>query len=123
MRTLLGLTLLILLTQVACGDDLEGETLIGASCKHASDCDVGGVCITTGTDGLCSQECRNPGQAQECPLGTYCDEQNVETTDATQQSMTLCFPACENDDDCRDGYKCNNVNVGHGKICVPENVD
>lgn len=107
----------------ACGNDLDGETLIGATCKRASDCDVTGVCITSGDDGLCSLKCQNPGIQQECPLGAYCDDRKVATNDAAEQQMTLCFPACQSNDDCRSGYECNGVSSGPGKICVPKKKD
>lgn len=121
MRRVLSLALsLAVVCVAACGDDLDGETLIGATCKRASDCDVTGVCITTRSDGMCSLKCSNAGVLQECPLGTYCDDQNVATTEAEEQQMTLCFPACKSNSDCRSGYNCNGVSSGPGKICVPK---
>jgi hypothetical protein len=117
MRVLLGFALLIFIAP-GCGDDLEGETLIGATCKRADDCDVTGVCVLGG-DGLCSRTCDSPGQAQQCPLGSYCDERVVETTDDTLQSMTLCFPACKSNSNCRSGYTCKSVTAGSGRVCVP----
>jgi hypothetical protein len=116
MRTLLGFAFLITIT--ACGDDLGGETLVGATCKESKECDVTGVCVLAG-DGLCSLECEAPGQAQQCPLGSYCDERTVETADDTIQSMTLCFPACKSNSDCRDEFECKSVTMGSGKVCVP----
>jgi hypothetical protein len=120
MRTVLGFALFILFAQAACGDDLDGESLIGATCKVSNDCDVTGVCVL-GKDGLCSLKCEFPGAPQQCPLGSYCDERTVESTDETVQSMTLCFPACKASSDCRDGYECKSVTDGSGKVCVPVN--
>jgi hypothetical protein len=117
MRTVLGFALSILTMLAACGDDIEGETLVGATCSTADDCDVTGVCVL-GNGGLCSLECNSAGQAQQCPLGNYCDEQTVETSDKTVAKMLLCFPACRANADCRDGFKCDNVKKGSGKVCV-----
>jgi hypothetical protein len=103
----------------ACGDDLDSETLIGATCKKADDCDVTGVCIKAG-DGMCSLPCDVPGAAQQCPVGTYCDSVNVETTDQDKSEMTLCLPACSSKSDCRDGYDCKGVSSGPGKVCKPK---
>jgi hypothetical protein len=117
MRTLLGFALLLSIVP-ACGDDLEGETLIGATCKESNECDVTGVCVIGG-DGLCSLKCQFAGRAQQCPLGSYCDDRVVETADETLQPMTLCFPACQRNADCRSGFECKNVTTGAGKVCVP----
>jgi hypothetical protein len=117
MRTLLGFAFLISIT-AACGDDLEAETLIGATCKKSDECDVTGVCVLGG-DGLCSLKCEAPGQSMQCPLGSYCDDRTVETADDTLQPMTLCFPACKGNSDCRDGFECKGVTMGAGKVCVP----
>lgn len=122
MRTVLGFALSILITQVACDDNLERETLIGATCAKSNECGVAGVCVL-GKDGLCSLKCDNPGRPQECPLGNFCDERTVETWDDTLQPLILCFPACKADTDCRDGYECRDVTNGAGSVCVPaENV-
>jgi hypothetical protein len=119
MRMMLGLALYVLASSVSgCGDDIEDETLIGATCESNDDCDVTGVCVK-GPDGLCTLPCDNPGAAQECPLDSYCDSQNVET-DGESGDMTLCFPACDSDRDCRNGYQCNGVSSGSGKVCSPK---
>jgi hypothetical protein len=119
MRMLLGFALSVLITQAACsGDDLTRETLIGATCTSAKECDVTGVCIL-GKDGLCSLKCDSPGQPQQCPLGAYCDERTVETSSETIQPMTLCFPACKANAECRTGFECKAVKNGSGKVCVP----
>jgi hypothetical protein len=119
MRMVLGFALSILTTLAACGDDIEGETLVGATCSTAEDCDVTGVCVV-GNGGLCSLECQSAGEPQQCPLGNYCDEQTVETSDKTVQKMLLCFPACRVSADCRDGFGCVGVKKGSGKVCVPK---
>jgi hypothetical protein len=84
-------------------------------------CGPAGVCITSGKDGECALPCQVPGGVGECPLHTYCDSENVTTDTHKQESdMTLCFPACTVDADCRDGYKCKGVSSGPGKICAPK---
>jgi hypothetical protein len=95
------------------------ETLIGAPCNSAEDCDVTGVCITDGLDGLCSRRCRVPGGAGECPLGSYCDSAELTTDVQSTSEMTLCLPACKAQKDCRDGYVCVGVSGGPGKVCRP----
>lgn len=118
MRILAGI--LIACSLLACGSD-DKENLIGETCTKASDCDVGGLCITSGKAGLCSQPCETPGGAMQCPLGSYCDRLGL-TTDTTpdKTDMTVCLPACSAQSDCRDGYTCNGVSGGPGKVCQPE---
>ena len=118
MRTWAWLSL-ILWCFAACGGDDSSATLIGASCKKASDCDPNGVCITDGKDGLCSQPCEMPGEAGECPAHAYCDRGQF-TTDQESGEQTLCLPACKEKSDCREGYECNGVSSGPGKICEPK---
>lgn len=104
-----------------CGDDdLESETLIGLPCKESSECDVTGKCVTSGKGGLCVMECDAPGAAGQCPLGSYCDEREVAIDEGDPSTMTLCFPSCESQGDCRDGYECDDVTEGHGMVCVAE---
>jgi hypothetical protein len=105
----------------ACGDDLESETLIGATCEETEDCGVEGVCITSGRDGMCSRACEDPGALMQCPLDTFCDSMNVETAEDTLSDMTLCLPACTQTTDCRTGYECTGVSGGSGRVCQPEN--
>jgi hypothetical protein len=118
MRIVLGFALSILITQAACGDSLERETLVGATCVKSDECGVAGVCVL-GKDGLCSVKCDSPGKQQQCPLGNFCDERTVETWDDTIQPLKLCFPACKANADCRSGYECRDVTAGLGKVCVP----
>ncbi|HKU40569.1 MAG TPA: hypothetical protein VJR89_20555 [Polyangiales bacterium] len=114
------LALAVLVLGAGCGDDLDSETLIGATCKKTDDCDVTGVCITTGA-GMCTLPCEFPGRAQQCPIGSYCDELKVETADEDEAStMILCLPACDGKSDCRDGYECTGVSAGPGKVCKPK---
>jgi hypothetical protein len=110
-----------LLLAAACGGSGGSETLIGAPCKTQDDCDVvTGVCITDGDDGICTQTCSAPGAAGVCPVGSYCTR--GEYTSAEQDSaatLTLCFPACKEQSECRAGYECNGVSSGPGKVCTP----
>jgi hypothetical protein len=113
-------SLIALLGFAACGDDLESETLIGATCEDTEDCDVAGVCITSSSDGMCSMACETAGAPQQCPLDTYCDSVHVETAEDTLSDMTLCLPACTAKTDCRSGYECTGVSGGSGKVCKPK---
>jgi hypothetical protein len=103
----------------ACGSDGQ-ETLIGERCKVSSDCDADGVCILDGKGGMCSTACEIPGGAMQCPLGNYCDRRELTTDVSEKMEMTLCLPACKTQGDCRDGYECNGVNGGPGKVCQPK---
>ena len=109
----------LLLLLSACMSTGGAETLIGAPCQSASDCDVTGVCITDGQDGLCSRSCLVPGAAGECPVGSYCDRAALTTDTQSTGEMTLCLPACKTSKDCRTGYACSDVNGGPGKVCRP----
>jgi hypothetical protein len=93
--------------------------LIGAPCETADDCDVSGVCLTDGKDGLCSRTCNAPGRAGECPLGSYCDRAELTSDMQDTFVMFVCLPACKSQSDCRDGYSCNGVSGGPGKVCTP----
>lgn len=104
---------------LGCGDDAGNGTLIGEPCTDSAMCDPAGVCITSGKGGACSLPCQVPGAAGECPLGSYCDREEVATNGSTKAEQTLCFPACDRDSDCRNGYKCKGVSSGHGKVCSP----
>jgi len=104
---------------IACSGDDGAETLIGATCESAADCDIEGVCIVDGPGGMCSQRCADPGQAGACPLGSYCDRKPLTTDTDERAEMMLCLPACKSQDDCRDGYECTGVSGGPGKVCQP----
>jgi hypothetical protein len=106
---------------VACGDDNNSATLIGATCKASKDCDpINGVCITSGKDGLCAEQCDDPGAANACPLGAYCDNSVLASDVQDAVSMSLCLPACKDKSDCRSGYDCTGVSSGPGKVCKPK---
>ncbi|MEY4576059.1 MAG: hypothetical protein RL701_762 [Pseudomonadota bacterium] len=106
---------------VACSSSSDDpETLIGATCESADECDPSGICVTDGADGLCSQLCAIAGGPQQCPLGNYCDTRQVTTDTSDRGERTLCLPACKSDSDCRDGYKCTGVSSGPGKVCGPK---
>lgn len=121
MHKLLALAILLACVGLGCGDDDEGNgTLIGATCDDSTQCGVGGQCVTDGDEGLCTLPCMTSGGVGECPLDTYCDEENVGIDGEAASSETLCFPACEEDEDCREGYGCNGVSSGPGKVCHPK---
>jgi hypothetical protein len=113
--------LLGLLLAAACGGGGGAETLIGAPCESADDCDVvTGVCITDGEGGICTQTCTAPGAAGVCPVGSYCTRGAYTSAKlGAEGTLTLCFPACKEQSECRDGYECNGVSSGPGKVCTP----
>jgi hypothetical protein len=94
----------------ACTSSGGAETLIGAPCTTADECDPAGVCVTDGPDGMCTQTCMAAGYPGQCPLGSYC---------TAQGGRLLCFPACKEQDECREGYTCSNLSSGPGMVCVP----
>lgn len=107
---------------LACNDGLAGNhgTQIGLSCATSDECDLGGICVVDAPSGFCSQECEEPGEAQQCPLGSYCDFGEFATDVEDKTSRTLCLAACKAQSDCRRGYECVDVSSGPGKICRPE---
>ena len=96
------------------------ETLIGAPCETARDCDASGLCIKDGRDGLCSQTCAAPGRAGACPLGSFCDRAELASDVEDKTVMIVCLPACKEKSDCRAGYSCNGLSSGPGKVCRPD---
>lgn len=105
----------------ACGGTDGTETLIGYPCEDSDQCDVTGVCVTDGRDGVCTQTCMVPGGAGQCPLGSYCTRGEYTAAGQDEPSTrTLCFPACKEQSDCREGYTCNGVSSGPGKVCLPD---
>lgn len=108
------------LAAVGCGGQDGNGTLIGFSCADSSECGPAGVCVTDGKDGLCTLPCEASGKAEQCPGGSYCDDENVAVDGADKTDATLCFPACDTNADCRDGYKCGGITSGPGKVCHPK---
>jgi hypothetical protein len=95
-------------------------TLIGLPCTNSAMCGPVGICITTQKDGECSLPCQVSGGLGECPLGTYCDREDLKSDVEPKSQMTLCLPSCNADNDCRSGYKCKGVSDGPGKVCAPK---
>ena len=110
-----------LLLCFACNDEPAGNhgTLIGLTCESSEECDIGGTCLIDGKDGMCAQPCQEPGAAQECPLGSYCDQGEFTSDTEDKSLMTLCLPSCKVQSDCREGYECTAVSGGPGKVCHP----
>lgn len=76
--------------------------------------------MTDGQDGMCTQLCMRPGYPGECPLDSYCTlGEFTPSTAQDKQTRTLCFPACKQQSDCREGYACEDVSSGPGKVCTP----
>jgi hypothetical protein len=105
------------LSLAACDGNRGNGTLIGATCGNSAECGPAGVCITSAKDGQCALACQVSGGPYECPLGTYCDSENVKTDLSPKGEMALCFPACLSNADCRIGYECKGVTGGPGKVC------
>jgi hypothetical protein len=105
---------------LACHSDQGSGSLLGATCHQSSECDASGLCVTDGKDGLCTLPCSVPGGVGECSLGSYCQRGSFGIDGADAEEITLCMPSCKSQSDCRDGYACNGVNGGPGKICEPK---
>jgi hypothetical protein len=114
------LAALMTLCLFGCGDDTGNGTLIGATCENSDECDLSGACVTDGKGGICTLPCQAPGAAGACPFGAYCDRGAYTTDTQAKSEQTLCLPACTQKADCRDGYECNGVSSGPGKVCQPK---
>jgi hypothetical protein len=119
-RVRLLVTSLLVLGSFACTSSGGHNSLVGETCKTSAECDVTGICVTDGPDGLCTLPCIEPGAAGECPLGAYCDRESLTSDSAAKSEMTLCLPSCKADSDCRTGYACNALSSGPGKVCQPK---
>jgi hypothetical protein len=107
------------LSSWACDGEDGNGTLIGATCNSSQMCGPVGVCLTAKA-GMCTIPCSVSGGLGECPLGSLCDEGEFESDVEAKTTMTLCLPQCKDDDECRDGYACNGVSSGKGKVCTPK---
>lgn len=106
----------LLVFGVACGgeeDDADvGKTgkAVGGACEDDGGCASGSRCLTEGDfpGGMCVIECDGP---EGCPSGSHC----------TSNESGICLPACENNDDCRTQYKCDDVSNegadGESMVC------
>jgi hypothetical protein len=78
------------------------QKVIGDSCSLSSDCSLSGdrQCDTTQTDGYCT--------VQNCDPNTCPDEALCVAFDAHSPRLRrrYCMAACNADDDCRSGYRC-----------------
>ena len=118
-RVVLGCSIVVA-TLLGCGGRELAGSLIGMTCKHSDECGAAGICVTSSKDGLCSLPCVVPGGPSECLPGSYCDEELVRTDTTDQADLTLCFQACTDESQCRDGYDCRKINGGPGRVCRPK---
>jgi hypothetical protein len=88
-------------------DDFGGECWDDANCE-------GGMCYTEANSGNPRGLCTSTG----CTVGEPCEGGAGICLDVSMDDGTgVCFPACETDDDCRDGYECQNDGPGGAGIC------
>ena len=86
---------------------------VGSACKGPSDCNSG-TCLTTYPDGYCTSPCGT--QLTGCEPGSECF--------AMDGSAPTCMLRCQQDGECRNGYRCETVaqKEGSGPVrgfCVP----
>ena len=93
------------------GSDGNGTVSIGGACDEDNDCrDENAVCLPPGgasnnfVDGYCYLP--GCGESRPCPEGSGCFQ--------TGDSQTACLDTCENDSECRSGYRCDEPGV-----CLP----
>lgn len=78
------------------------KKVIGDSCSQSTDCSLQGdrVCDLTQRDGYCTIDACDPGT---CPDNAVCVAFNANSQRLTRR---FCMAPCNNDGDCRDGYRC-----------------
>ncbi len=92
---------------------------VGIECNNDSDCEGELSCYTALADGYCTRECE---------LGESCFDSpgNVASYCADNGGDYLCSVVCQNQDDCRDGYSCENApgtnNPAAGPLPTPDKV-
>src|SRR3954469_21617492 len=110
----LGVCALVMLAVAATGCAHK----IGDSCAISTDCSVNGdrLCDTTQPDGYCTVFNCEP---DKCPSGEgvclaftdgACDQQMVAAATSLRFQRTFCMKPCDNDGDCRAGYRCLDEN-------------
>ena len=86
------------------------------TCEESEDCKYGAQCVTYVPDGLCLITCSEDSECGDG--GSKCGEMSI----PMMGSMNICFPACEQDSDCRSfgGFielVCHKDYKGKGAIC------
>ena len=85
------LPLLFSVSFFACGQE------IGDACNSSAECGTGRLCDRASKDGYCTvTPCTVAPNS--CPENSFCVEFSNE--------QTFCMAACEENDDCREGYTC-----------------
>lgn len=96
----------------ACVPKIGSDAGVGAACSSNAQCNSG-TCLTGFPGGYCTSPCGT--QFQTCEPGSECY--------AIDGGSASCLLLCQNNDDCRAGYRCQEVAAGDtGKIlgyCVP----
>lgn len=88
---LLAAIALLALSAAGCADDG-----VGAECVDETDCDTGLTCLVDVAfpGGYCTAVC----DSAACPDGSECRDLS---------GLMICMRGCENQGDCREGYRCN----------------
>lgn len=111
-----GLTTAVVgLGAAACG----GDDLYGA-CEEAADCDApdgqDAACIPKNDQGYCSWFCSDDADCAESN-----DEYERVCAPFEDTGDRYCFPRCEADEACPEGYSCRSTGGGSAnrKVCFP----
>lgn len=101
-------------------------------CLDAGDC-PGGVCITTGSRGLCAASCEygQPTGAADDPQPTdKCHGRDDLMCAAVQDGVAVCMPICGGDEECGEERVCDRrlgicvddtrPGLPHGSACEPD---
>ena len=134
----------LLLTAVACGEEIGDECTISSDCSPQGDriCDVnspGGYCTILGCDvGTCPDEAvcvrffpvqdtnrlcdpnTDDGGASSCSADEVCTFAG--TCAPRNAEVRFCMKTCSDNGDCRDDYECRDADLmrEHGGEPVPE---
>lgn len=96
-----------------CSDPVSGFEN-GEACGTSLDCK--GSCTfwpQAPNDGYCVSRCMISSGV--CPEGSICSD----IYEGARGDLGFCLAACENVDDCRDGFDCADNPYGNGFICLP----
>jgi hypothetical protein len=91
-------------------NDVGPPDLVGAACSSNQDCGFQGICLMEEgfTDGYCLTTC-TPLAQEPCPYDNPC---------VALGDSSLCLDGCTGDEDCRQGYVCNDW-LTDSAFCFP----
>lgn len=113
MRLLSSLLLPLLL---ACGDDLYETCETADDCEVPSD-DVEATCLPKSDEGYCTWTCTADADCDDDD-----DETDLVCASFEDEEGSWCFPPCDADGACPDGFGCRSTGGGseNEKVCFPD---